>query len=69
MQRFVGMLGLVMSIFFVGFGVAIMIIRPETNLFKDAPAWYHVLIGMLLVAYGIFRFWRSYKTLKENKRY
>ncbi|MEO0895391.1 MAG: hypothetical protein AAFY71_03150 [Bacteroidota bacterium] len=69
MYRFVGMLGLVMSIFFVGCGIAIMIFRPETSFIKDAPAWYHFMIGSLLVGYGIFRFWRSYMAIKNNKRY
>lgn len=67
MQRFVGMLGAVMSVFFIGCGIAIMILQPQTTLLKDAPVIYHIFIGSLLVAYGIFRFMRSYKSLKENK--
>ncbi|MCI4671129.1 MAG: hypothetical protein MRZ79_23525 [Bacteroidia bacterium] len=69
MQRFVGLLGAIMSVFFVGCGIAIMILQPDTTLLKDAPPIYHIFIGSLLAAYGGFRFWRSYKTLKDNKRY
>jgi len=68
MYRFIGILGLVMSIFFVGCGIAIIIFKPISDVFGDSVVAAY-LIGLLLIAYGVFRFIRSYKSIRENKRF
>lgn len=73
MVRLVGILGLFFSIFFVIVSITIIVRQwlPILEVFpdgiKDNPDIYNYIIGGLVMAYGIFRFIRSYKMIRYNK--
>jgi hypothetical protein len=77
MYKFVGYLGLFMSAFFVASGlyVAIRQFLPpppplfqwEFTYFENHPDVFNYLVGALLVAYGMFRFFRSVRAIRESR--
>ena len=76
MYRAVGYLGLFMGAFFIfaGFFIGIkQILTPplkifsfEWTYFSEHPDHVNYISGVLLVLYGIFRLYRSYKIIKTN---
>lgn len=66
MEKIVGYLGLFMSAFFVFSGV-FMIWKQPLNVpvyfssMQNNPGLFHIIIGGILILYGIFRFTRAYK--------
>jgi len=79
MYKIVGYLGLFMSAFFVASGIYIaasQILSPPSGIYKweftflqDNPAIFNYIVAALLVAYGIFRFSRSVRAIKESRQY
>ncbi|MDP5170439.1 MAG: hypothetical protein NWR72_09345 [Bacteroidia bacterium] len=77
MYRSVGYLSIIMSVFFMfaALFVAFRQILPppppmfghEWTFFMKNPEVFNYLIASLLGAYGIFRFVRSYKMIKNNE--
>jgi hypothetical protein len=78
MYRFVAYLGLPLGVFFAASGLSIAVKRflppppPLFNFrmsfFEQNPDLYNILIGLLLIAYGAFRFYRSFRMIRENRR-
>jgi hypothetical protein len=66
MSRAVAYFSLVMSLFFIFMGLIFPFRRPPIFAASGAPDYVYYLIGAVLLAYGIFRFWRAYKMLKER---
>lgn len=76
MYKVVAYLGLFMSVFFVFSGLYIAyvkflpapppIFQYEFTFAEKNPGVYNAFIGALLAAYGVFRFRRSYKLLRES---
>jgi len=77
MYKFVGYLGLFMSAFFVASGLYIAIqqflpppppiFQWEFTYFEEHPAVFNYIVGALLVAYGLFRFLRSVRIIRQNQ--
>lgn len=72
MEKFVGYLGLFMSVFFVFVGVFIIWKQPLNvpayfSSLQSNPSVFHFILGGMLMAYGIFRFVRAYKMVTNNK--
>ena len=77
MYKSVGYLGMLMSVFFVFAAVFIsvrqMLPPPpplfghEWTYFMNHPDQFNYLISLLLGAYGIFRFIRSYRIIRNNE--
>ncbi len=77
MYKAIGYVSLAMSIFFLvaAVFVAVTQILPipnpvfgfEWTYFQAHPEQFNYLIALLLGAYGIFRFRRSYKLVKNNE--
>lgn len=55
-----------MSFFFIFMGLIFPFHRPPIFAGSGTPDYVFYLIGAVLFAYGIFRFWRAYKMLKER---
>ena len=56
--------GLVMSLIFIIFGVVIPFNPPA--ILQGWNSWNLWLLGFVLILYGVFRFWRAFKTLKRK---
>lgn len=77
MYRSIGYLSLFMSIFFIfaaGYVAVKQILPPpppmfgqEWTHFMENPSHFNYLVALLLGSYGIFRFVRSYKMVKNNE--
>jgi hypothetical protein len=78
MYKFVGYLGVFMSAFFVAVGLFMAIrqfLVPPKEVFEqwglgyfaDNPAVFNYLVGSLLIAYGVFRFFRSLRIVRQNQ--
>lgn len=63
MTKFTTYLGFVMSVIF--FVLGLYFLRYEIHLFAGEPSYTHYLVGIILVVYGIFRFYRAFKQLKS----
>ncbi|MDX1908808.1 MAG: hypothetical protein SF053_17360 [Bacteroidia bacterium] len=76
MYKIVGYVGLGMSIFFMfagGFVAFRQILPPPPDLgairfdyFQDHPELFNYLVGGLLIAYGAFRLYRSWRLIQEE---
>ncbi|MEM9984364.1 MAG: hypothetical protein AAF804_04650 [Bacteroidota bacterium] len=74
MYKILGYLGLFMSAFFVAAGLFIAftqflgpppaVFKWEMTYFNDHPEVFNYIVGALLVAYGLFRFFRSVKIIR-----
>lgn len=64
MEKFTAYLGLFMGALFVFMGVFIPVNPPPA--LAGLGTVYRVLLGVLLVAYGIFRLYRAYKIVKPK---
>lgn len=64
MNRPVAFFSMVMSIVFIALGIIIPI-RPR-GMFQSLPQYTLILMGLLLIAYGIFRFYRAYKMINKK---
>ena len=75
MRKTLAYVWLLMSLFyiFIGSVIAIRQVLPSVpppiydykwTYFKDNPTHFNYLMGFLLIAYGIYRLFRSYKTIK-----
>ncbi|MEM6631720.1 MAG: hypothetical protein AAF694_18730 [Bacteroidota bacterium] len=58
-------LGLVMSLIFIIVGLAFPFYPPPA---LKLTGLQNTLLGIILVVYGGFRFYRAYTTLKKDKR-
>lgn len=77
-MKAVGYLGLLMSGFFVFAGIYISVSQMlpppppvfghEWTFFMENPQYFNYLVTLLLIAYGIFRFVRSYKMIRNNEQ-
>ncbi len=78
MFKFVGYLGLFMSAFFVASGLymaARQFLIPPKDLFEgfglsyfvEHPDVFNYVVGAILILYGVFRFFRSVKVIRENR--
>ncbi len=77
MYRSIGYLSLFMSVFFIvaaGYVAVRQILPPpppmfgrEWTYFMENPSHFNFLVAFLLGSYGIFRFVRSYKMVKNNE--
>jgi hypothetical protein len=77
MYKFVGYLGLFMSAFFVASGLYIAIqqflpppppiFQWEFTYFEKHPEIFNYIVGALLVGYGMFRFLRSVRIIRQNQ--
>lgn len=57
---------MVMSLFFIFMGLIFPFRRPPIFSEAGTPDYVFYLIGAVLLTYGIFRFWRAYKILKDR---
>lgn len=64
MNKPVAFFSMVMSALFVALGIMIPL-RPR-GMFASLPQYTLILMGILLVAYGIFRFFRAYKMINKK---
>lgn len=72
-MKSVAYLGMAMSAFFIftaGYIAVKQILGPPSSVtyFVNHPDHFNYLIASLLGAYGIFRFVRSYKIVKNNEQ-
>ncbi|RMG71359.1 MAG: hypothetical protein D6722_07035 [Bacteroidetes bacterium] len=65
MEKFTAYLGFFMGAFFIFMGVFLPL-KPPPALAELTP-FFRVLLGVLLVAYGIFRVYRAYKVVRPNQ--
>lgn len=65
MSKTVAYFGMAMSLFFIFMGLLLPFKRPPIleGLGMHDVGFY--ILGFILLAYGIFRFWRAYKMLKH----
>ena len=71
MERIVGYLGLFMSAFFVAAGIFFIWKQPLGvpvwfSSLQGKPHVFNIIVGILPIVYGIFRFFRSYKIVTER---
>ena len=67
MSRAVAYFSMVMSLFFIFMGLIFPFYRPQIFAGSGTPDYVFYLIGAVLLAYGIFRFWRAYKLLTNRQ--
>ena len=71
MEKIVGYLGLFMSAFFVASGIFLIWRRPFGvpaffESLQDKPHVFYIGLGLILISYGIFRFFRAYNLIRKN---
>lgn len=64
-NKAVELVGLVLSVIFFGFGIGLLtgLILPDAGMFSG---WIRVVVGLVLVAYGIVRGVSSYGRLRGS---
>ena len=63
-MKFRFLLTMLIPLFYVGMGVYVMI--EKTFMVKLKPEYAYPL-GIILILYGVFRFYRAYTSLNETK--
>ena len=76
MHKIVGYLGLLMGVIFTGIGGFIAIFQPlipisgiydfDWTFIKDNAPALNIIVGLLFIAYGIYRLYRSYNIIKNK---